>query len=187
MTLSRIAPEKGQEELLKALKIGEERGQIPAGLTVAIVGAPSYMMGQRYLEKLKKLAGQLRRVRILFPGHLGGPEKRAALEMARLFVVCSRHESYGLTIMEAMAAGLPIIARRSYGVEATVDASCGTVLEGGGDFAGRLWSQVETHLSHPEAARAMGQAGAARASQATFQEAADRLRQLCQGSHQVLA
>lgn len=183
LTLSRIAPEKAQDELLKALKIGEERGAIPAGLTVAIVGAPSYMMGQSFLEKLKKLASQLRRVRVLFPGHLGGPDKRAALEMASQFVVCSRHESYGLTIMEAMAAGLPIVARASYGVEATLDSTCGTVLEEGRDLAFRLWTQIETNLNNPDQARAMGRAGAAKAGQQNFLEAAHRLLQLCRGSH----
>lgn len=183
LTLSRIAPEKGQDELLRALKVGEELGKIPPGLTLAIVGAPSYMMGQRYLQKLKKLASQLRRVRVLFPGHLGGADKRAALEMASQFVVCSRHESYGLTIMEAMAAGLPIVARRSYGVEATVEPSWGTVVEEGRDFSARMWSQIESNLNHPEQARAMGQAGATRASQENFLQAADRVLQLCRGSH----
>ena len=181
VTLSRIAPEKGQDLLLRALKVGEERGEIPAGLTLAIVGAPSYMMGQRYLAKLRKLAGQLRRVRVLFPGHLGGGEKQAVLERASLFVVCSRHESYGLTIMEAMAAGCPIVAVPSYGVAATVDESCARICAG--DSPGALWDQISALLGDGKLRASLGAAAQARAEGCGFGEAADRLWKLCEGHH----
>ena len=181
VTLSRISPEKSQDALLRALKIGEERGEIPPGLTVAIVGAPSYMMGQRFLARLQGLAGSLRRVRVIFAGHLGGADKRAALELASQFVVCSRHESYGLTIMEAMAAGCPIVAVRSYGVDATVDESCGRVVERGSD--GQLWEAISGLLREPEVGARLGQAALQRASSEGFEEAARQLLQLLQGSH----
>lgn len=179
VTLSRISPEKSQDLLLRALKLGENQGCIPAGLTLAIVGSPSYMMGQRFLGRLKNLASQLKRVRVLFPGHLGGADKRAVLEMAHQFVVCSRHESYGLTIMEAMAAGCPIVAARSYGVEATVDESCARVVEPGDPAA--MWGAIQGLLENPQAADTLGQQARQRASEETFERASLRLRELCQG------
>lgn len=174
VTLSRISPEKSQDALLRALRDAE-------GLTVAIVGAPSYMMGQRFLAHLQRLASGLRKVRVLFPGHLGGAEKRAALELASIFVVCSRHESYGLTIMEAMAAGCPIVAVRSYGVEATVDATCGRVVTRDG-----LWPAISELLGNAELAAELGRNAALKASDESFERAAERLWQLCQGSHRRL-
>lgn len=183
VTLSRISPEKSQDVLLRALKIGEEQGAIPPGLTLAIVGAPSYMMGQRFLEKLRKLAGELRRVRVIFAGHLGGAEKRAALEMASQFVVCSKHESYGLTIMEAMAAGCPVVAVSSYGVEATVEDDCGRVVAAGSGAPARLWQQIEHLQQQPELRQQLSAGALRRASAHSFQRAADELLKLCQGSH----
>jgi glycosyltransferase involved in cell wall biosynthesis len=184
VTLSRIAPEKGQDLLLRALKVGEERGEIPPGLTLAIVGAPSYMMGQRYLAKLRKLASQLRRVRVIFPGHLGGGAKQAVLERASVFVVCSRHESYGLTIMEAMSAGCPIVAVPSYGVAATVDESCARICAG--DSPAALWQQISLLLGDPPLRASLGQAARAKALGCGFDQAADRLWKLCQGHHRVI-
>ncbi len=183
LTLSRIAPEKSQDTLLRALKLGEERGQIPAGLTVAIVGGSSYMMGQRFLQRLKQLASRLKRVRVLFPGHLGGALKWAALQRAQVFAVCSRHESYGLTIMEAMAAGCPTVAVRSYGVDAVTDEDCACVLARGPALESRLWEAIRQLLDHPEQRERLATQALRRASEEGFEAAADRLLQLCRGSH----
>jgi glycosyltransferase involved in cell wall biosynthesis len=138
------------------------------------------MMGQRFLARLRSLAGTLRRVRVIFPGHLGGVDKWAALEMASQFVVCSRHESYGLTIMEAMAAGCPVVAVRSYGVEATVDEQCGRIVEGGAES---VWREISALLQDPALAARLGAAGRERASAQGFEQAAGELLRLCQGSH----
>ena len=165
LTLSRIAPEKGQDLLLRHYD-----GK------VVIAGAPSYMMGQRYMRKLQGLA-QGRPV--IFPGHLGGAVKRAALELASVFVVCSRHESYGLTILEAMAAGCPIVGLRSYGVEATVEPAWGRIVEDGPG----LGAAVRELLANEALRTAMGAAARAQADSSGFASAAEELLRLCQGSH----
>jgi len=180
MTLSRIAPEKSQDLLLRALAVGEAKGNIPDGTTLMICGAPSYMMGQRFLKKLQSLASKLKKVRVLFPGHLGGAEKRAALELATLFVVCSRHESYGLTIMEAMAAGCPIVGVSSYGVESTLGASSGVKVK---NCPYALWEGLERLMGARALSLQLGQGALRRAQQCTFEEAAAQLRQLCRGRH----
>ncbi|CAN0511182.1 unnamed protein product, partial [Phaeothamnion confervicola] len=86
VTLSRIAPEKNQGLLLDALRLGEEEGQTPPGLTVVIAGEASFMGGQKYRRKLEAKAGRLRRTRVIFSGHVAGARKRALLEMAHLFI-----------------------------------------------------------------------------------------------------
>ncbi len=107
VTLSRISPEKGQDLLLKALRIWERKEREP--LVVFICGAPAFMHGRRYFARLQRLSRGLRRVRVHFPGYVAGAEKRAYLRAADLYVFPSRHESYGLTLAEAMAAGLPVL------------------------------------------------------------------------------
>lgn len=165
LTMSRIAPEKGQDLLLRHYD-----GK------VIIAGAPSYMMGERYMRKLVRLAEGRP---VIFPGHLGGAEKRAALELADVFVVGSRHESYGLTIVEAMAAGCPIVGLRSYGVEATVEPSWGRIVEDGP----ALGAAVRSLLADSELRASMGAAARQRAATSGFATAAEELWRLCQGSH----
>ena len=165
MTLSRISPEKSQDVLLREVRGG----------TVVIVGAPSYMRGQRFYEKLKRTACARP---VIFAGHLGGAEKRAALELASVFVVCSRHESYGLTILEAMAAGCPIVGVRSYGVDATVEPAWGRVVETGAQLGGA----IQELLDDPALAARLGAAARERALQCSFQAAADELWRLCEGA-----
>ena len=55
------------------------------------------------------LAARLKRTRVVFPGYVTGERKRAFFALADLYVFPSRHESYGLTLLEALAAGLPAV------------------------------------------------------------------------------
>ncbi len=110
MTLSRLSPEKGIERLLAALPL--VRGTCRA----LICGAPAYMKGKRYAAKLRRMADR----RVEFLGHVTGERKAALLRRADLFVSPSLHESYGLTIAEAEAAGCRIISHHHYGATGTV-------------------------------------------------------------------
>lgn len=107
ITLSRISPEKGQDLLLRALRVWEAQGGEP--LLLFICGAPAYMHGTSYMRKLQGLAKRLRQTEVHFLGHVSGVHKQALFQYADLYVFPSRHESYGLTLMEAMAAGLPVL------------------------------------------------------------------------------
>jgi glycosyltransferase involved in cell wall biosynthesis len=108
LTLSRISPEKGQDLLLEALREWEGRDDYPRRpLWLFLCGDAAFMQGQRFLERLKRLAARLRRTRVVFPGYVMGERKQAFFALADLFVFPSRHESYGLTLLEALASGLP--------------------------------------------------------------------------------
>jgi glycosyltransferase involved in cell wall biosynthesis len=103
MTLSRLSPEKGIERLLRALPLVEGDFRV-------------WICGRRYDRKLRRLADR----RVEFLGHVTGDRKAALLRRADLFVSCSRHESYGLTIAEAQAAGCPVLSHRHYGATGMV-------------------------------------------------------------------
>src|SRR6185295_4164336 len=47
--------------------------------------------------------------RVLFTGMLAGADRVAALAEAVLFAAPSFHENFGVAVVEAMAAGLPVI------------------------------------------------------------------------------
>jgi glycosyltransferase involved in cell wall biosynthesis len=110
MTLSRLSPEKGIERLLEAMRF------VDGNVRIWIGGAPAYMKGRRYERKLRQMAD----ARVEFLGHVTGDEKAARLQRADVFISPSRHESYGLTIAEAEAAGCRVISHSHYGATGTV-------------------------------------------------------------------
>lgn len=102
--LSRLHPKKGIELLLDAWPavVAVRPG---ATLTIAGDGEPAY-------------AGQLRaRVmqssgapgEVAFPGFVHGPDKAALLATAGVFVLPSQHENFGVAVVEAIAAGVPVV------------------------------------------------------------------------------
>jgi glycosyltransferase involved in cell wall biosynthesis len=116
LTLSRISPEKGQDLLLESLAAWERRGDLPREpLWLFICGEAAFMQGDRFLAKLRKLAGRLRRIQVRFPGYVTGARKQAFFALADLYVFPSRHESYGLTLLEALHAGLPAVCCDHHG------------------------------------------------------------------------
>jgi glycosyltransferase involved in cell wall biosynthesis len=148
MTMSRLSPEKGIERLLRALPL------VTGNYRVWICGAPAYMKGKRYERKLRKMADD----RVEFLGHVTGARKAALLGRADLFVSPSRHESYGLTIAEAQAAGCRVISHHHYGASGTVvDCSDPSALAAA---IAQAMTQGRTLKSEP--ARVMGTSAALR-------------------------
>ncbi len=128
LTLSRISPEKGQDLLLEALLEWERRGDYPEyPLWLFVCGDAAFMQGRRFFEKLRELAARLKRTRVVFPGYVTGERKRAFLALADLYVFPSRHESYGLTLMEALAAGLPAVCLDTTGARSVMREEFGVL------------------------------------------------------------
>lgn len=112
LTLSRISPEKGLDTLMDALHLREKAASPPVTLIVA--GEAAYMRGHSFLRLVEQKASRLRQSRVYFTGYANAAAKQALLEMADAYVFPSRHESYGLTLCEALAAGLPAITTDHY-------------------------------------------------------------------------
>ncbi len=123
LTLSRISPEKGQDLLLESLLDWD-----PPDLWVFICGAAAYMQGRKFEQKLRKIAARLRNTRVIFPGHVTGERKRAFFALADLYIFPSRYESYGLTLLEALAAGVPAVCLDSPGARSVMREEFGAVV-----------------------------------------------------------
>jgi len=129
MTLSRISPEKGVHLLLEALRLLEINGRIAGkDIRLFICGEPAFMMGQAYGRKVRAAAAKLKQVKVVFPGYLDAAAKRAYFQLGNLFVSPSIHESYGLNVVEAMHAGLPVLASDHYGVRDTLPPDAGRLV-----------------------------------------------------------
>ncbi len=116
MTLSRLSPEKGIERLIAATHHLDTSHR---KFHLFICGAAAYMSGRVYERKLRQLAAKSP-IPITFTGHITGGRKTALLQRADLFLSPSHHESYGLTIAEAQAAGCPVISHDHYGARGEV-------------------------------------------------------------------
>ena len=72
-----------------------------------------------------------------FVGYLGGQELAAAFASADAFVFPSRTETLGLVLLEAMAAGCPVVAARSGGIPDIVEDGVNGYLFDPTDESGR--------------------------------------------------
>lgn len=85
-----------------------------------------------YLQELKELAKKLGvEKRVLFLGAIQNKELPNYLNLADIFIQPSiGHEAFGITIVEAMACGLPVVASRNGGiVDIVVDGKVGYLFE----------------------------------------------------------
>jgi glycosyltransferase involved in cell wall biosynthesis len=154
LTLSRISPEKGQDLLLEALIEWERGGEAPQHpLWLFVCGDAAFMQGQRFLEKLKRLASRLKRTRVVFPGYVTGERKAAFFALADLFVFPSRYESYGLTLLEALAHGLPAVCLDHHGSRSVMREEFGAIVQPAG-----LRGALQTLLAEDATRKKMGEA-----------------------------
>lgn len=92
--------------------------------------------------------------RFTFTGMLLGPEKLAVLRDADMFVLPSYSENFGIAVIEAMAAGLPVIISDKVNIWREVQAGgAGRVIP---CDAEALAGQILELLAQPELTRQMG-------------------------------
>jgi glycosyltransferase involved in cell wall biosynthesis len=101
--LGRIHQKKGIEFLLAAWAELSKRFN---DWELRIVG-PGH---EKYVDELRRFASELGAPRVTFAGAKYGQEKMREYEEANLFVLPSLNENFGMTVAEAMAHGLPVIA-----------------------------------------------------------------------------
>lgn len=158
LMLSRIAPEKGQHRVLNALR------NDPAKVRVVLAGEASFMDGESYLKRLKSLADS----RVEFVGHLSGQAKLDAFASADIYVFPSVSESYGLTLMEALSHGLPVVAWDHDGARAIIEPAFGILV----NSEASLRQAIIQLLGEPERRRRMGEAARVYAMARPFSNAA---------------
>lgn len=111
----RLTEDKGILPLIKAIKQTQE---IPH-LKLMIVGASSYGKDKQPTSFIKQLQQESESIKdkVIFTGFIDYEEVPSLLKMADIAVVPSMwEEPFGLTVVEAMAVGLPLITTRSGGI-----------------------------------------------------------------------
>lgn len=153
--VARFAPIKGQDILIEALARCHARG-VKLHLTLAgAISDAGFYDGLVTQSARLGLTGHIR-------FEIGRTDIATVLQEADLFVLPSRQEGFGLVLVEALAAGLPVVASRTGGAaELVTDGVNGLTFtpEDADDLAGKLMAMVRA----PDAAAAYAKAGSATA------------------------
>lgn len=108
LTLNRLSRGKGTEIAVVACS------ELKLSLKVASTGAE--------LERLKKLAGKT----VGFVGEISEEEKAELFSEAIALIACSEDEDFGISVVEAQAAGVPVIATKAGGhLETVIEGKTG--------------------------------------------------------------
>jgi glycosyltransferase involved in cell wall biosynthesis len=150
-TVANLREVKRQDVLIRGFaKLGEFRGSRPHLLLVG---------DGELRSELSRLAESLGVAdRVHFAGAQANPER--FLHVMDVFALTSRSEGMPLSVLEAQAAGLPVVASRVGGLpEIVEDSRTGLLFEPGDEAA--LASCFEQLLSEPTRMTEMGRAGQA--------------------------
>ena len=149
--LSRIDPKKGLEILLEAFAQLQKEG-MDARLLVAGAGDGDYV------DKLKLTSDRLGlRNAIEWLGHADEQEKIRLLELSDVFVLPSFSENFGVSVVEAMLAALPVVVTTEVGVADDIAANrAGLVVE---PDSAALSEALRTILEDETLARELGRRG----------------------------
>ena len=158
LVLGRIDPVKNQEWLVaQAAELARRHPQI----LLVFAGACTNRAYCDALEARIKREGL--RDRVLLPGALppGDPRLIGLLQAAAAVVVPSLSETFGIVILEAWAAGTPVIASRTTGATALVDEGVNGWLFDLGQPAS-FHAAVDQLLAQPPRGAECGRAGRAK-------------------------
>lgn len=144
--VGRLGNRKGAYDLVRAVAMTE---------SVRVV-----LVGDGEVDELRSLAKDLRLLdRVDVRSWTEGDEKVGLIQSARAFVLPSHAEGLPMALLEAMAAGLPVIATPVGGIPEIVDDGVTGMLISPGDLEclaaalTRLWDDAEMRACLGEAAR----------------------------------
>lgn len=125
--LGRLHPKKGCDLLIDAFP------RAYASHMALVLAGPDQIGWQRKLKD--RIARFDLSPRIVFTGMLEGEMKQGALAAADAFILPSHQENFGMSVVEALAAGLPVLVSNRINIWREIDADCAGYVESD-DLAG---------------------------------------------------
>lgn len=165
--LGTLEPRKNVGTLLDAYAMLLQRGSKVPPLVLA---GRATAAATEWLKRIAEppLAGHVRHV-----GYVSGAERERLFASARVLVLPSLDEGFGLTALEAMSAGVPLVASNRGSLPEVVGHG-GMLVDPAS--AGELGSAIEHLAMNPDAAASARRAGLARAKTFTWDASAATLR-----------
>ena len=155
--VGRFEPRKGVLDMLKAFRVLRRAGHDDARLLL-VGGGPQEREARRYVAT-RRLRG------VEFLGRVSDDERNQLFRTADVYVSpATGRESFGIVLLEAMAAGAPIVASDIHGYKGVVRRGREALLVPPKDHDA-LAGAIGRVLSDPALARAMSEAGPLRAEE----------------------
>lgn len=152
----RLNEEKGILQLVQAIKQLRNLSNIK----LLIIGASFYGKDKKntlFVQQLEKESDSIKD-KVVFTGFINYHQVPSYLKMADIAVVPSMwEEPFGLTVVEAMAAGLPLITTRSGGIPEICEGVA-TIVERE-NIVDNLAAAIQDLYDHPEKRKQMAAAG----------------------------
>ena len=115
--VGRIIPNKKIDDLIRVFAF-YQRYENPRS-RLLLVG--DHRGHERYYDRLQEMARTLRLDEVVFTGHVDDDELLGYYSLADVFLCLSEHEGYCVPLVEAMDAGVPVLAYDAGAVEETLD------------------------------------------------------------------
>jgi glycosyltransferase involved in cell wall biosynthesis len=167
LAVGRVAPNKAVEHALAALAVTRQHGD-PAA-TLRIIGRP---VTDTYERALRRQVAELGLTdAVTFAGYASDGAVAAAYAAADVLVVTSEHEGFCVPVVEAMAAGLPVVAF-DRGAVPEVLGGAGVLVASRDPYA--LSRTIGDLLADPARRRRVVEAGRRRLAELNLDSAAER-------------
>jgi glycosyltransferase involved in cell wall biosynthesis len=167
LAVGRVAPNKALEHTIAALAVARQRND--RGATLRIVGKPATDAYERALRRYVAELGL--EDAVTFTGYATDAAVAAAYTTADVLVVTSEHEGFGVPVVEAMAAGLPVVAY-DQGAVPEVLGGAGVLVASRDPYA--LADAIGGLLGDPTRRTGLAEAGRRRFAELDLPNAADR-------------
>lgn len=155
----RLTKEKGILELIQAIK---QIKDIPH-IKLIIAGASFYGKDSNTTPFVKRLQEEAESIKeqVVFTGFIDYRDMPSYLKVADVIVVPSMwEEPFGLTVLEAMAAGVPLIATRCGGIPEICDGAA--ILIDRENVSQHIADAIHSVYNHPNESKQMAQKAADR-------------------------
>ncbi|MGF1665032.1 MAG: glycosyltransferase [Acidimicrobiia bacterium] len=180
--VGRMSPEKGLHHLIEAfidiagrhpdvrLKIVGPHALLPRESVVDVADDPDiralerFYRGPKYWDQLEDMVPPELADRVDFVHAMPQRQLLDHYRTAVMLVNPSLSEAFGMSLVEAMAAGCPVIGTTAGGMPEVVEGGVTGLLVPPADTAA-LTAAIELFLADPEQRRRMGEAGRARVSE----------------------
>lgn len=145
--VGRITPQKGISELLDAIKLLND-----PNIILLVIGSTNFGMSNRssFEQYIKQKCREMKD-KVRFTGFIHNDELWKYYQLADIAVLPSMwEEPAGLTMIEAVASGTPIISTIAGGIPEYISKNCGILVKRDSNITQSLVESIKTILKHKD-------------------------------------